>query len=359
MKTSQSRLWLWFVGLASLAGSAGLSWGLYAYGQGEAQPNAVVSQHEVSVAKTAVVCFGHVDAEQGVARLSCEQSGRIVEVLTKEGEPVAAGAPLLRLDARVQEAQLAQARQALQADRSKEEQARLAIGLRETEVRMQEAVLEAARDRLARVERELDRCLNELKELVSAKVRDELSDKARDLRLALRIEQERLGLAKSQVELARHEQESATSAVLAREQQVRQAEIAVEDCVLKAPFDGLVLRLRARPGELVGPAFPEPLVELCPDSPRIVRAEIAQEFAQGVEVGAACEITDDYGDGQVRRRGRVARVSGWFAPRRSPLFEPLQLNDARTLECIIHLSPDPTAGTPRIGQRMRVTIEPR
>ncbi len=355
-RTSRWRPLFWFAGLASVAGSAGLTWGLCASGQIPLfDGNPWHTEPDTTAPAPGVVCFGHVDVEQGVARLACEQNGRINAVLVEEGQSVAVEAPLLQLDDRLQKARLAQALRGLEADRAKEEQARLAIGLRETDVRLQQAVLDAARDRLNRVERELDRCRNELKEMVSARILDELSDKARDLRLALRVEEDRLKQAESQVEVARHEGQAAAAAVGVSQEQVKQAEKAAADCVLRAPCAGLVLRIRARSGELVGPAFPEPLIEFCPDQPLIVRAEVSQEFAHKVHTGAICEITDDYADAGVRWRGVVARVSGWYAPRRSILFEPLQVNDARTLECLVQLEPGP-AGAPRIGQRMRVVI---
>jgi hypothetical protein len=52
--------------------------------------------------------------------------------------------------------------------------------------------------------------------------------------------------------------------------------------------------------------------------------------------------------------GRVIRVSDWYTHRRSILQEPFQLNDVRTLECLIAL--DRGQQPLRIGQRVRVTI---
>jgi hypothetical protein len=38
------------------------------------------------------------------------------------------------------------------------------------------------------------------------------------------------------------------------------------------------------------------------------------------------------------------------------LLEPLQLNDVRTLECIVTLDPDQDLSQLRVGQRVRVTL---
>jgi hypothetical protein len=53
-------------------------------------------------------------------------------------------------------------------------------------------------------------------------------------------------------------------------------------------------------------------------------------------------------------RGRVTSLSDWYTQRRSILQEPLQLNDVRTLECLIAVDPD--QAPLRIGQRVRVLI---
>ena len=80
-----------------------------------------------------------------------------------------------------------------------------------------------------------------------------------------------------------------------------------------------------------------------------------QEFADQIQVGQAALITDSETlKGTIR--GKVKRISDWFAQRRSPLFEPRQLNDVRTLECIIEIDPA-QAKDLRIGQRVRVKIE--
>ena len=96
-------------------------------------------------------------------------------------------------------------------------------------------------------------------------------------------------------------------------------------------------------------------VLFCPDGPRLVRAEVEQEYASQVQVGQSATVQDDSGAAGTWH-GRVARLSDWYTRRRSTLDEPLQLNDVRTLECLIALDP----GQPplRIGQRIRVTIGP-
>ena len=89
-------------------------------------------------------------------------------------------------------------------------------------------------------------------------------------------------------------------------------------------------------------------VQLCPNTPRIIRTEVLQEWAGKIQKGQIAYIEDDSRNG-VQWKGKVERVSDWFAPRRMILQEPFQFNDVRTLECIVSLDP----GSPpiRINQR--------
>jgi multidrug resistance efflux pump len=134
---------------------------------------------------------------------------------------------------------------------------------------------------------------------------------------------------------------------------VGEAELALDECGLRAPVAGTVLRVQVRLGDLLGGQPRPPAILFCPDGPRIIRAEVAQEFAGRVRVGQAVTIHDDI-TGRGQWRGRVVRIADWFTHRRSMVLEPKQHNDVRTLECVIVLAKNQPPL--RIGQRMRVKI---
>jgi multidrug resistance efflux pump len=136
---------------------------------------------------------------------------------------------------------------------------------------------------------------------------------------------------------------------------LKEAQRAVEECLVVAPASGTVLRILVSPGDIVGSQPRQPAIQFCPDGPRVIRAEIPQEFARRVTVGQAVSAQDDTTEEAATWTGRVARLSDWFTQRRAVVQEPLEKNDVRTLECLITLDP----GQPplRIGQRMRVTIK--
>jgi multidrug resistance efflux pump len=339
------------LGLAALTASvAAAGWAFTGLGAGRSSAGAPAAEG------AGVVCLGQVDVEPGVARLGSEQSGRVVQVLVQDGQEVAAGAALVQLDDWHPRSRLRQAAEAVRREQARREQAQVLVRLREAEQRLQQTALEGADVRLATARRRLAELEGPFRDKVSRGDVKDLKDTVHTLEVARRAEEEKLQPLALQVEADRQALEQGRAAAAAAEEQLRQAQRQVDDCLLKAPFKGQVLRVRARPGELVGPAFPEPLVELCPDRPRVVRAEVSQEFARRVGLGAACRLGDDVDATGPSWRGRVVRLSDWYTQRRSILHEPLQVNDVRTLECLIEVDP----GQPplRIGQRLRVLIGP-
>jgi multidrug resistance efflux pump len=144
----------------------------------------------------------------------------------------------------------------------------------------------------------------------------------------------------------------AEALVAARQAQLDQAEYTRRQCVLTAPAGGTMLRVLASPGDVLPGQAGPPVVFFRPAGPLVVRAEVEQEFAARVEPGQDAWVEDDSSRGRAWK-GKVVRVSEWYTRRRSILQDPLQVNDVRTLECVI--LPDP-AQPLRIGQRMRVRI---
>jgi multidrug resistance efflux pump len=141
--------------------------------------------------------------------------------------------------------------------------------------------------------------------------------------------------------------------VAAKRTDLEKAELGLKECTVTAPSKGTVLRLNVAEGETLGPSPRQPALMFCPDGPRIIRAEVEQEFADHVSVGQTAVVIDD-ATAEGSWTGKVARLSDWYTHRRSILLEPLQYNDVRTLECVIELAPG--QAPLRIGQRVRVMI---
>jgi multidrug resistance efflux pump len=298
-----------------------------------------------------IPCVGRVDVEPGVAKLSALRPGRIAAVLVGDNQAVTAGAVLVQLEDVPERLLLAQAQAALDEAGKKLEAVEKLPGQHQARVAQQEAALEAARARLAAARLQADRLDQQWRKTVGSKDEAEAAAwQAKALEAALRAEEARLRellFTDPAVEVAR-----ARAEVAARQAQCGLAQDALRGCQVMAPGPGTVLRVLASPGDVVSPQTGMPLVYYCPAGPRIIRAEVDQEFAGEVAVGQEVLLQDDAG-GSVPRRGKVLRVSDWCTRRRSILQDPLQVTDARTLECIIRPEPEQPL---RIGQEVRLKI---
>jgi multidrug resistance efflux pump len=301
-----------------------------------------------------VVCFGHVDVEHGVTSLHPLLGGRVTAVEVRENQQVKAGAVLLRLDDFQARRRIREAQADLEAAREQLAMARKFPSRQKVRLEQQRAAIDAVRQRLtaARTQAERKRQLKK-KRLATPSETDAADALVRELEALERVEQARLReLELNDVTAA---VKTAQANVTAREARLDQARRAQEECALKAPADGTVLRVQVGPGEVLGPQPRQPAILFCPTGPRIIRAEVEQEFAGRVKAGQAATVQDDATGGPTWR-GRVKSVSDWYTRRRSVMLEPSRFNDVRTLECLIALDP----GQPplRIGQRVRVTLKP-
>jgi multidrug resistance efflux pump len=342
--------------LLALLASLGLtSWAVYAYARSNEPASAARGASRMSA-----FMIGHADIEGGVTQLYPLQPNRVVAVKVKEYDRVKKDAVLLQLDDRLAQAQLAKAKAALKAAEAQRDLAKELPVQHAEQIKGQEAVVEARQADLKAAEAMRKRADERLKS--GTMTQDEV-DAAQKLlesaRAALRGEQAKLlgyKLLKPELQIARTEDE-----VEAAKAEVKRAQQGVEECKLTAPADGVVVRVLASEGETLGPNPRQPALYLMPDGkPTIVRAEVEQEFASDVHEGDVVEIYDDTRSARAYWTGKIATVSNWYTHRRSILQEPLQMNDVRTLECIVKdVASIKDAGERplRIGQRVRVKVK--
>jgi multidrug resistance efflux pump len=297
-----------------------------------------------------LVCFGMVDVPHGATGLAPLQPGRVVKVLVREHEAVAAGTPLLALDDALARPRVAEARAAVTAARAQlakglilPAQHLARLGRQEAAVAAAEQRVAAAREALRRKEKLREQKQISAEELRVAEAQRKETEAGRDAEekrlLELRLYNPHLDVEAARAELDRAE------AKLAGEEQ------ALAEHTLKAPQAGTVLRVLAAPGDVVGGLGRPPAVFFAPDEARIIRAEVEQEFADQVALGQAVSVEDE-ASGKVLGRGKVTAISGWYTQRRAPLLEPTRFNSARTLECVVAL--DAGHAPLRLGQRVSV-----
>jgi multidrug resistance efflux pump len=312
------------------------------------------SPADAATAAGGVVCFGTVDLEHGVTSLFPLQPGRVAEVPVRESQEVAEGTVLIRLEDGAARHRLAEAEAGVELSRLRLKEARKLPEQRRSRVAQQEAAQEAVNSRLAAARHVLAQRQKQTQPALAAAVEVFSSEVlVRELEAQARVEAERLAEMKGQdVESEVRRAEYELAAAGARRSQAR---LALDECGLKAPRRGTVLRILVGPGDVLAAERGQPALLFAADGPQVVRATVEQEFAPRIREGQPALVQDE-ADASASLRGRVARLAAWYSQRRTVLHDPSQLSDVRTLECDIVLEP----GQPRLrlGQGVRVLIGP-
>jgi multidrug resistance efflux pump len=309
----------------------------------------------VSAEEEPVVCYGLVDLEHGSTMLSPLQPGRVARILVHENEKVSAGTPLLVLEEETAQARLAEARAAADAAEAQRDELRNAPERHRLLLAQQEAVCSALESKLAAarlvVARKKDLGQSNLLDAREVAVAEE---SAREVAAMLRAEQQKL--AELRLRNPERDVRRAEAELAAARARVKQADRILAECTLTAPQAGTVAQVRVTPGDVIGPGQQQPCVLFFPGEPRIVRAEVEQQYAGRVAVGQSVRVQDEFG-GAVIGTGHIVRLSDWYLPRRTLSLDPTRPTAGRTLECLVTL--DPGHAPVRIGQRVRVTATPR
>ena len=257
----------------------------------------------------AIEASGTVEATEAV--LGFATGGRITEVRVREGDRVTAGQVLARLDTLETTARLLQAR--AQVDAAKASLLEMERGTRIEELEQARAELESAERTLSDADTELQRT----KRLAASKVvaqqqldraqvtydvskarRDQASAQLRLLEAGPRIE--KIAAQRAQVAMA--------------EAQVKSLEAALNDEIIKAPFDAIVSTKHHEPGEAV--SANAPVLSLMNPGDRWVRIYIPEPRVGAVRLSTPATIrTDTYPD--KRYKGEIYWVAeeAEFTPR--------------------------------------------
>jgi multidrug efflux pump subunit AcrA (membrane-fusion protein) len=228
-------------------------------------------------------------AAQDETIVSAEVEARVARVIADLGDRVAAGAPLVALDAEKLQYRLDEQRAAL-------DQARARYGA-------------AAEGDLPPVERtpEVMSAAAQLAEAEQQLVR------ARELAARSLLPREQLEQADTKTQTARADHERALAAarqlradITARTSSLRLAEREVQDATIRAPFDGYVAERLVAVGQFVRPETP--VMRLVRVHPLRIGAEIPERFGPWIRVGQGLSVrVDAYPDRPFE--GRLTRIS--------------------------------------------------
>lgn len=207
---------------------------------------------------------GYVTARRQ-ATVSSKVTGKIVEVLFDEGVVVKSGQVLARLDNSMQQAAFRLAEAQATAARS---------SLEETRVRIDQAQIDANRAR------------NLANEQVSSRADlDRAEAELKALRARLAAQQDQISVAQRQMQLSRQD---------------------LEDTVVRAPFDGIVVTKDAQPGEMISPmsaggGFTRTGIGTIVDMASLeIEVDVSESYINRVRAGQQVEaILDAYPDWRI------------------------------------------------------------
>ena len=301
-----------------------------------------------------VVCTGRVDVVGQVVALDPSQAGRVKSVNVTEGQLVKKDDVLLQLDdsaAVIREKQAKAGVDGLTADVDRAKQTRDRFP-KQLEARKAMAAANAARADAGTAAIKQKIAQNGATERISQLELDALNAQIRELEATVRAETAFLA------DLDKEKPELLVTAAQARLDAAKAdhalANKAVAECKLIAPGPGRILRVQVGEGGIIAPGGFTPAVVFAPDGPLVVRAEVDQEFLGRVKEGMTAEVQDDNRPDAPVKLGKVVSIAKWVARRRTLVLEPGEVNDVRTVECVVVL--DGGTGELFIGQRMRVRI---
>ena len=301
-----------------------------------------------------VLCTGRVDASGMVVSLEPNQPGRVVKLSVQENKILEKNQEILRLDDSTVRFRLLQAKALVNGANVDLASAKKDAERFPKQLEARKAMAAAGKARVDQAKKLVEQRKAQEKITPLTKIEQEgYEAQVRELE-ALELA-DRLQLEDIEKNLNPQWRIDAAQARLDAAEADRQlAQKSVDDCVMRAPAAGRILRLQTSEGALLSPGGYPPAIVFVPAGTLIVRAELDQEFIGRVREGMAVEAQEDgRPDGPIFP-GKIRSMSRWVAQRRTLILDPGEINDVRTIECLVELQTN--IDELFIGQRMRVRI---
>jgi HlyD family secretion protein len=269
---------------------------------------------------------GRIDGGD-ILSLGTSATGIVSELLVKAGQHVQAGQPLLRIDCRDLEGEVA----ARQSDLAASEAvfARVTHGSRPEEIAIGEANVNLAEARLHEAQKAFDRA-QALHEGVTV-TRVQIDQAERDARMAsAMLEEVRAKLVLLKVGSREEDIAEASARRDAAKGRLDEAVARVSYCTVVAPINGAIQSIRVSRGQLVSTMAPMTLITMADNSTRRVRAFVSERDISQVCPGEQAQITVD--GATVQSAGLIENIA------QDVIENPFEPGSARFHEVTLSLS---------------------
>ncbi len=292
----------WVVALAILI-AAGLGVSML---NGSKAARSKAATHAEAPSPYAAVAEGKADVEGGIIQVASRTAGVVREVDVLEGDHVHKGQVLARQE---------------------DDAPRLAVDTAVANLNQVKAQIGQTQVQLATAQRERAR-LNNLTGVVSRQQVDQASDAIASAQATLVSEQAAVAVAQTQLNEARYR---------------------LEQTIVRAPSDGVIVRRYANPGTGASTLNVTPMFDLEPAGARIVRAEVTETDLPTVNLGQLVSIVAE-ADQSKAWPGKVLREAAVFGARKLQSDDPSERTDERVVEVVVSADGAPFL----VGQRVLV-----
>jgi HlyD family secretion protein len=131
--------------------------------------------------------------------------------------------------------------------------------------------------------------------------------------------------------------------------QLGEARYRLEQTIIRAPVDGVIVRRYANPGTGASTLNVTPMFDLEPNGARIVRAEVTETALPSVTIGQTVELVAET-DQSKFYPGKVLRRAAVFGARKLQSDDPSERTDERVVEVVVSADAAPFL----VGQRVLV-----
>lgn len=209
-------------------------------------------QHYRSGERDVGIVSGNGRIEAVEIDVAARTAGRLKEIPVHEGEFVKAGQVVAVMDTDVLEAQRRQAEAQLQQGQIAVATARSQLAQRESEKAAAEAAVSQREVELSAARQQLSRSMTLAgKGFVSAQAVDDVKARVDSAQAVLRAARAQVAAAEAAIASARSQVAGAQSSAVAAQANIDRIQADIDDSTLKAPRDGRVQYIVARPGEVV------------------------------------------------------------------------------------------------------------